>query len=251
MTTNSRNGGAGASASARARELRAAGRRTRLVLRGGLALVAAVAGWWLAGWRVALVLAVVVAVADTVRAARTWSDAAAWRKGGIGERRTGRMLRPLERAGYTVLHDRSMPGSSANLDHLVIGPAGVVVVDTKNWGKDTRITGGLAGLGGTRRGRVRINGRPAVERLRGILHGQRLVGKVLSREVGRPIQVTPLVAVHGARRMRWGSLQVEGVTLLYARRARRWIRHLPAQYGPEDVARLAEVCRDVFPPYAG
>ena len=32
-----------------------------------------------------------------------------------------------------VLHDRLIPGSSANIDHLAIGPAGVFVIDTKRY----------------------------------------------------------------------------------------------------------------------
>jgi hypothetical protein len=38
-------------------------------------MLAAAFGWWLAGWPAALILAAVAAVADTVRVARTWSDA--------------------------------------------------------------------------------------------------------------------------------------------------------------------------------
>ena len=32
-----------------------------------------------------------------------------------------------------VLHDRRIPGSRANIDHLVISPAGVFVIDAKNY----------------------------------------------------------------------------------------------------------------------
>src|SRR5918995_4523079 len=52
-------------------------------------------------------------------------DAIAWRRGAVGERRTARLLAPLERHGWAVLHDLAIPGSKANIDHLVIGPGGV------------------------------------------------------------------------------------------------------------------------------
>jgi Nuclease-related domain len=52
-------------------------------------------------------------------------DAWAWRRGAGGERRTARLLEPLERQGWVVLHDLAVPGSRANIDHLVIGPSGV------------------------------------------------------------------------------------------------------------------------------
>jgi hypothetical protein len=60
-------------------------------------------------------------------------DAVAWRRGAEGERRTARLLDPLERHGWAVLHDLAVPGSRANLDHLVIGPGGVFVIDSKHY----------------------------------------------------------------------------------------------------------------------
>ena len=60
-------------------------------------------------------------------------DAVAWRRGAAGERRTARLLGPLERQGWVVLHDLAVPGSRANLDHLVIGPGGVFVIDSKQY----------------------------------------------------------------------------------------------------------------------
>src|SRR5215207_8064838 len=60
-------------------------------------------------------------------------DAGAWRRGAVGERRTARLLGPLEREGWAILHDLAVPGSRANLDHLAIGPGGVFVVDSKQY----------------------------------------------------------------------------------------------------------------------
>jgi hypothetical protein len=56
-----------------------------------------------------------------------------WDLGAAGEEETARILSALERRGWTILHDRRIPGSRANLDHIAIGPRGqVVVVDSKN-----------------------------------------------------------------------------------------------------------------------
>ena len=60
-------------------------------------------------------------------------EAVAWRRGAAGERRTARVLAALERQGWAVLHDLAVPGSPANLDHLVIGPGGVFVIDSKQY----------------------------------------------------------------------------------------------------------------------
>ena len=59
--------------------------------------------------------------------------AAAVEKGNHGERVVAELLDVLDGAGWCVLHDRYKPGSAANLDHVVVGPPGVFVIDAKNW----------------------------------------------------------------------------------------------------------------------
>jgi hypothetical protein len=44
-----------------------------------------------------------------------------------------RLLAPLERHGWAVLHDLAIPGSQANIDHLAIGPGGVLLVASKQY----------------------------------------------------------------------------------------------------------------------
>ncbi len=57
-------------------------------------------------------------------------DPERWWRGAEGERATGDLLDELPRR-WSVLHDLRVPGSRANIDHLVIGPRGVWVIDTK------------------------------------------------------------------------------------------------------------------------
>lgn len=57
----------------------------------------------------------------------------AWATGADGERRTAAALVPLERKGWVVLHDRRIPGSRANIDHIAIGPTGVYAIESKSW----------------------------------------------------------------------------------------------------------------------
>lgn len=45
---------------------------------------------------------------------------------------TARALAALSAEGWVVLHDRLAP-SGGNVDHVAIGPGGVVVIDAKNW----------------------------------------------------------------------------------------------------------------------
>jgi hypothetical protein len=57
----------------------------------------------------------------------------AWRIGAIGEEHVGAILDTLIASGYHVLHDRRRPGGRENIDHVVIGPTGVFVVETKHY----------------------------------------------------------------------------------------------------------------------
>jgi hypothetical protein len=53
-----------------------------------------------------------------------------WRTGAEGEKKTARALRPLLREGWVLLND--LPLSFGNIDHVLIGPPGVFMLETKN-----------------------------------------------------------------------------------------------------------------------
>lgn len=57
----------------------------------------------------------------------------AWAKGAAGERKLGAALDEMARRSgrVAVLHDRRIPGSTANIDHIAIAPSGVYVIDAK------------------------------------------------------------------------------------------------------------------------
>ena len=57
----------------------------------------------------------------------------AWARGAEGEERVGRYLERVVGASGHVLHDRSVPRRRINLDHLVVVPSGIWVVDTKHY----------------------------------------------------------------------------------------------------------------------
>jgi chaperonin GroES len=54
---------------------------------------------------------------------------AKWRVGAEGERRTAKALRPLLRKGWTVVHD--VQRQHENFDHVLVGPPGVFLLETK------------------------------------------------------------------------------------------------------------------------
>lgn len=76
-----------------------------------------------------------------------------WDQGAIGEERLGARLDALSGDGLAVLHDRRIPGSKANIDHIAITRSGIWVIDAKRYkGRpELKIEGGIL--------------RPRVERL--------------------------------------------------------------------------------------
>ncbi|GAA1934253.1 hypothetical protein GCM10009797_29590 [Nocardioides hwasunensis] len=67
------------------------------------------------------------------QAERLQRSAALWERGADGEAAVARALEALPE-GWVVLHDLAWPcRQRANLDHVVVGPSGVFVVDAKNW----------------------------------------------------------------------------------------------------------------------
>ncbi|MBB2903504.1 hypothetical protein FHR75_004346 [Kineococcus radiotolerans] len=76
----------------------------------------------------------------------------AWTAGAEGERLVAQTLTEVERHGWTVLHDVRWPGRRfANLDHVAVGPGGVVVVDAKNWSGDVTVRDGVLRAGSYRK----------------------------------------------------------------------------------------------------
>ncbi len=69
----------------------------------------------------------------------------AWAAGARGEELLGQRLNGLAERGIRVLHDRRIPPTKANIDHIAIGPSGVFVIDAKRYkGRPSRrVEGGL------------------------------------------------------------------------------------------------------------
>nr|WP_240896962.1 nuclease-related domain-containing protein [Kineococcus vitellinus] len=78
----------------------------------------------------------------------------AWEAGAEGERLVAAELDALTADGWCVLHDVRWPGRQrANLDHVLIGPGGVVVVDSKNWTGRVSVQDGVLRVGSRRKDR--------------------------------------------------------------------------------------------------
>ena len=200
-------GNPGRSALAAARRRRAeewAGWTRSLVWRAPLVAAAALTVQVLAAqaglpWAGVLGLAAAALVGWRLRF-RPSEQVTAWRRGAEGERRTARLLDGLTRDGYVVFHDLAVPGSPANVDHLVLGPSGVFVIDSKQW--TGSVQQGADGL-------VWHNH----YRLDRTLETVRWEAQIISRLLGT--QAVALLCVHGAH-VQGGGLEAHGVAIVPA-----------------------------------
>jgi hypothetical protein len=200
----------GASAMAQYRRRRAAELadylRTLPLRLAAVAAAALVAGLLTLSFGLATPAAIVVGGGLAYRLRfRVSADTAAWRRGAKGERLTARRLRRLGR-GWTAFHDLAIPGSRANADHLVIGPPGVFLVDSKHY--RGRLT--LTPEGTLWYGRFTLTH---------VLATVRWEADVLSQVLGTT--VTPILCIHGAT-IPWGEGMAEGIPILPAA---GWSRH--------------------------
>jgi hypothetical protein len=164
-------------------------------------------------------------------------DTRAWRRGASGERRTAALLARLEQHGWVVLHDLAVPGSRANLDHLLIGPPGIFVIDSKRY-----------------RGRVWLDpdgslwhGRyPLAASLRAAAFEADRAAAVLNAP---GVPTLAVLAIHGAS-VSWGELVAGGVPVLAAGRLLAALRALPGVLTPGQVAELADRARAWLRPAA-
>ena len=141
---------------------------------------------------------------------RPSEQARTWQRGAHGERRTARLLRGLARDGYVAFHDLAVPGNTrSNVDHLVIGPSGVFVIDSKQWtGSVHQGADGLAWHNHYRLDRTLDTVRWEAE----------TVGRVLGT------RTAALLCVHGAH-VQGGGLDAQGVAIVPAARLREALGH--------------------------
>ncbi|SDK20035.1 nuclease-related domain-containing protein [Nonomuraea jiangxiensis] len=165
---------------------------------------------------IGLLLAGLVAGGDWYYHWRSFQATAVWRGARQGEAITGRMLRrSLGRQGYTVLDGRAIRGQ-ASIDHLIIGPGGVWIVDNESWSPDTEIA--------VYAGRLFFGEKYGTKDVKPLVETAEAFAELLSRETGVPVTITPMFAVHCGLLPRGGVVSAEGVTLVKPRLVAKLIK---------------------------
>jgi hypothetical protein len=193
------------------------------------------------GTGIASLGAVVVGVFFALSIFRLPLESVVWTKALDGERRTAAYLEPLLTQGFVVLHNRQIPGRSADVDHICIGPTGVFVIETKNWGGRLSVTFGQLSVGDHDRTWV------LDQIYREAVAVQIALGDVLNE---RRVTVTPILcAVGGVAKL--GARSVGGVTITDGRNLARLLLDRPRVLDDDDVQLMARVADErLRPTYA-
>jgi hypothetical protein len=173
----------------------------------------------------------------------------AWAQGGQGEKRVGAFLETLhDDETIVVLHDRRIPRSRANIDHLAVTANGVFVIDAKNYaGKVRRIDKGGWFSSDPR---LYVGRRDCTKLVAGMAKQVAAVREAL----GEPtiaefeLRITPVVCFVAAewslfaKPLRFGSVWVEWSKSLGERLT------TPGPLSPEHVQTLAKRVASALPP---
>ena len=138
----------------------------------------------------------------------------AWDTGAIGEERVGARLNELACDSLRVLHDRKIPHSAANIDHVAITPTGVYVIDPKRYrGRPSLVVDG--GIFRPRVEKLMVAGRDRNKLVDGVLRQVDLVRGLVGDEV--PVRGV-LCFVDADWPLIGGSFVIRDVEVLWAKK---------------------------------
>lgn len=183
----------------------------------------------------------ILALSDDPQSTKAWST------GARGEELLGRRLDGLAGTDVRVLHDRRIPPTKANIDHIVVSPSGVFVIDAKKYrGRPTlKVEGGII------RPRVEtllVGSRNCTKLVAGV---QKQVAVVESALEAAGLRLVPVRGMMCFVEADWpligGDFAIDGVSVLWPRKAASVIT-MPGGIDPTTRERAARALAQAFPP---
>lgn len=157
----------------------------------------------------------------------------AWNSGALGEERLGQGLDARASDSVRLLHDRRIPGTRANIDHVAVTPAGVLVIDAKRYVGQRPALVVEGGLIRPRVEKLRVGSRDQTKLVDGVIKQVELVAGL----VGDALPVRGcLCFIEADWPLIGGAFTVRGVDVLWPKRLYPQL----ATTGPFD-ASVAEV----------
>jgi len=194
-------------------------------------------------WQLGLTIAVIVVIADTIYRSRRAPGGRSGKLSGA-QRQTSRQLAKLARAGYRAMHGNLIPETEEQIDHLVVGPAGVFAIDSEAWDKRLVVR--------TRNARQLWHGPFSMkERLEHARWESERASELLSGAVGSQVTVRPAMAVYGPK-IPWDVATIREVDVFSGPRLRKYLRRRARQDGVQplsdsEVERIYSAANQMFP----
>jgi hypothetical protein len=138
-----------------------------------------------------------------------------WDTGAVGEERLGQKLNELASDSLRVLHDRLIPGTRANIDHIAVTPTGVYVIDPKRYAgrrPTLKIEGGLLR---PRTEKLLVGGRDRTKLVDGVLKQVGIVRAIVGDDV--PVNGV-LCFIDADWPLIGGSFSTRGVEVLWPKK---------------------------------
>lgn len=166
-----------------------------------------------------------------------------WRRGAEGEERTAARLEALLHGrGVVLVHDRRIPGSRANIDHLAIGPGGVTVIDTKRISGRVRVRR-EGGRFSEPRELLLVGGRDRTKLIAGVCRQVAVVTELLDDRVG---VIGAMCFIESGGLPLFSKPRLDGVHIAGPRAVARLARR-DGPHSPSEVGEIAERLRVALP----
>jgi hypothetical protein len=159
-----------------------------------------------------------------------------YKQGRDGEIAVGQMLEGLRKDGYEVFHD--IPSPRGNVDHVLVGPGGVFVIETKTRAKPT----GDAKVVYDGK-QITVNGQvPDRDPVAQVRAAASQVEELIQRGVTGKIPIRPVLLY-----VRWYTEQPKGsdIWVINEKTLMKWVRTNYKKLSPDQV-RQAAMCLDLY-----
>lgn len=150
-----------------------------------------------------------------------------WYRGALGEIAVGGILAGLG-PDWLVLHAVPVGTGSTDIDHVLVGPAGVFTINTKNHsGQPFWVAGRTLMVAGKK-----------TRHLYNAAHEAARASKLLSAAAGDAVDVTAVVVIVAPKTLTIKSAP-EQVKVLTERQLVRWLKRRPSVLDPDQISRIA------------
>ena len=187
--------------------------RLRLII---MVVVGAVFAAFTRSWEIALTLAILAGIVDTVYRSRKAAHYQVASPHPGARKRTRGQLARMPREGYFTLNDRPIPGTGEVIDHLVVGPSGVYAIDSEKW--DAKLP-----VRTQNHMKLYLGPQSQKDRLDHAVWEAAQASEILSEALGTEITVRAALAIYGPQ-IPWDIATIRNVDVFTGAALRKYLK---------------------------